>query len=188
MAGSQFCYWVKDTVLNVKQIECAKPNINLGKRCLIRNGSLSTRLLSGIRQWWFDHMLKSQEAIMHVCFLNALNRATQKSFRSRPLKLLIILPRQKLNILHKGEERQSTCKGIVNVKFILWVRIAHQRLGSLITRLPIRQRGEEMIVLIDDAERLVNRWESGGSHSYACAPPPLPHTRVHPNTHSRQCF
>lgn len=45
-----------------------------------------------------------------------------------------------------------------------------------------------MIVLIDDAERLVNRWESGGSHSYACAPPPLPHTRAHPNTHSRQCF
>lgn len=45
--------------------------------------------------------------------------------------------------------------------------------------LAIRQQQEELIVLIHWAERLVNRWESEGTHGYPWTPP---HSRTH--THS----
>lgn len=36
-AGSQFCYWVKNAVSNIRRIECTKPNMNLDTCSLIRN-------------------------------------------------------------------------------------------------------------------------------------------------------
>lgn len=62
--------------------------------------------------------------------------------------------------------------------------------GCLITRLAIRL----LIVLTDQAGRLVNRWECGGTHSYPAPPTPATYTHMcmlthmHANTHSIYCF
>lgn len=95
MAGSQFCYWVKDTVLNVKQIECAKPNINLGKRCLIRNGFLS-QLLSRIRQWVFYHMIK--DVCTDVCTILSYDKIPEIDYVHVLLILAIACPNNMLGL------------------------------------------------------------------------------------------
>lgn len=157
MASSQFCYWVKDTVLNVRQIECAKPNINLGKCCLIRNGFLSTQLLSGIPHY---RMLKRQEENLYMLFIYPVND---------------------IFVQHLSYSRESCCIYNSALCFAKCVECQSRYCGQyeistppisrLITSLAIRLLEEEMIVLLERAEGLVNRWESGGT----CRYPALPH-------------